>query len=192
MKRDKRLWVCNFSSVNKNSRILRMFLLTFTFLCLGHFISGCSLFGPADKPDFSKMKWNDLDITYWVLEKTGGPRIKRTFSCEDKDILSLLHRSLSIKDIGPNSVANGDSFVVTLDDGEVWDCRFVFEDRFDMCCRSKKYFSYILTLSNNDFFNKVTDLCLINEKKITPGAIKENIILRTNMNNESYQVLPPK
>lgn len=164
--------------------------MTSLFLCLGHFISGCSLFGPADKPDFSKMNWNKLDISYWVLEKQRRPRIKRTFSCDDKEILLLLQRSLSIKEVGPNSLGKDDRFSVTLDNGEVWDCGFVFEDRFDMCSRSNKYFSYILTLSNTEFFDKATELCLINEKKITPGAIKENIILRTNRTAESYQVLP--
>ncbi len=138
------------------------------------------------------MKWSNLQITYWVLEKPKGPRVKRHFSCADKDILSSLTQSLSIKEIRPNSLGNDDRFVVTLDDGEIWDCGFGFEDRFDMCRRSDNYYSYILILSNSDFFDKVLDLCLLNEKKITPGASKINIILRTNVIDGSYQVLPSK
>jgi hypothetical protein len=152
-------------------------------------LNGCGIFGPGNDPHFNEKQWKSLKITYYVIEKLGGSRTKRTFQCEKQDVIDSLRKNMNIKLVKPNSLGKNDDSVIAMSDGEIWDVDFVFEDRFDVCKRIDNYYSYIYELSDRKFFDGVRQLCLENEKLFSPKAVMENILLRTNLVDSEYKVL---
>ena len=77
--------------------------------------------------------------------------------------------------------------------GDFWMMRFVFDDRIHINNQKDRYYSYILTLRNNDFYIKYKQMCLNNEKKFTPNIAINNIIVCSNRSefNEYRDSLPP-
>ena len=166
-------------------------ICTLLCACLGcDRLNHPSILGPTDKPDFKAMKWQEVKVRYSVLVKGKSRRIPRTFTISDADVLSKLHNLLLINEVSPNNTGAGDQIRITMADGHIWRGGVTFEDQIRLCKSEDNYYSYILTLSDYRFYDALRQLCLEHEKTITPTARIENIILRGNLHDSAYEVLP--
>ena len=96
---------------------------------------------------------------------------------------------MRVKSIGPNNLGVADGSQIVMSDGEEWSVQFVFEDRFDVCKKAERYYSYIYELEDKRMYDAVRLLCLEHEQRNHPNAVLANIILRENLTDEAYEIL---
>lgn len=147
------------------------------------------IFGPLDNPNLEKMQWSKLRFQYYVIEETSGPRISRTMELIDKKEINEIKGMMSTKGVGPNSMGLRDESHIVMNNGEVWNVYFAFEDRFYVCKNAERYYSYIYQLNDNRMYDRIRFHCLENERKRHLSAVIANIILRANLTDEAYKIL---
>lgn len=61
---------------------------------------------------------------------------------------------MRVKSIGPNNLGVADGSQIVMSDGEEWSVQFVFEDRFDVCKKAERYYSYIYELEAHAVYRR--------------------------------------
>lgn len=153
-----------------------------------------SMFGLFSHPNFEKMEWKEMKVSYWLRIGEGLNYRKniRTFTISG-DKLNELKSQLNVKKASFHPGTKGDQIIITTGNGEIWQGVIVFEDTLALCLLKNTHSAYTITLTNHNFYDLLLGLCVENEKTFTPQARKEHIMLRRNLgieNHERIDIIP--
>ena len=165
--------------------VLPLGFLTSCRGCVGKIVP---VLGPTDKPDFGSMKWKKLRMCYWVLVSKNRRKL-RMFRINDPIEADKIRQVMGCRDVRGHSTGAGPQMTITMADGEVWQGSIVFEDRVKLCLQRNPWYSYHIDLADTAFYDRLVDACLAHEKTITPTAIREHIIVRSNLTDDSYKII---
>jgi len=152
--------------------------------------SATSILGPSDTPDFSNMQWEKMTVVYLVRVAENRTQ-RRKFELPREDV-EKARSALNVQSVEGLSIGADDDLRITMANGDVWAGGVVFEDRIHLCLERDNYYSYKVELSDSRFYNTLREMCLAHERRTTPGAGINHIILRTNLDLHSYDILPTK
>lgn len=141
--------------------------------------SAISILGPSDKPDLANMDWIEIRIKYWIKkENENNYRTnKRIFIINDSTTINELKRKFKVKEIRVSSLGHDDQILITMSDGKKWQGDIIFEDRIGLCLQNNTYYSYTMDFIDTEFYRKLFELSINNEKQNNPNVTNRNIVL---------------
>ena len=152
-------------------------------------VSGCNKkIEPIGDLRVEEKVWSRMLIKYWVRDSELG-QIEKYVEISDAAIIGDGFSKLKVKKITGYDLAGGDQIKLVSSKGELWDAKFIFEDRVDFSLSKNKSYSYNYFLENNDFYNWVRNICLDRLKSEYPNASEDSVILRENTDLGRYPVL---
>ena len=153
-------------------------------------VTGCeSILGPGDEPDFSKMNWSSMSVSFWA-RTSDTKKQKFTLSITDSGTVREGFAKLNQKKVTGYSLAAGDQILLTAVDGKKWQANCVFEDRIDFGKKEDLYYSYNVFTADTEFYDWLRSQCLtyLHESGYL-SATTDSVILRSNTDLGRYPVL---
>lgn len=159
--------------------------LFFIASSLSLFLVSCNkpldILGPRDKPDLASVKWDSIQVVYWVYTTDSSKEVKRTFTITEPSDMKKLRSMITVKEVSGLSTGTGNQLILKNRKNDVWHGNFCFEDTLHMSLTKDAWRSYRFVLSGLGFYNELRELCSQNEKQYHPEAMPEHIKLRSNL-----------
>ena len=150
-------------------------------------VSGCL----KSSYNIETQDWDSLKVGYWLVNPDNSYTL-REITITDRETIKDIQKLFSSKSVDGSYTANQPRLVLTLSDGTQWDIDMPQPNRLQVCQAKNKKISYSVKMNDANFSTKVREICLENEKTLSPNVVIDNIMLcNGGINNDIIETTKP-